>query len=300
MGEPGDGIGLAAAGGMLDEIAPPNAVNLGLGEELADNIELVITREDLNRFLGFGLFIFGGDDLGEIFDDSGEALTGEDSFPEIIGFEAVRVRRVAGAVVPTLVKGQKPGGFTLEVSTHAHFVIIDGEMNDTAPELEELFARVTVAFVLFDGIGDGLLGEAVFELKGGNRQAVDEETQVESELGFIAAVAQLAGDGKAVGGETLDGFGVAGGGGAVKEIDLVRPVHEAVAQDMDDAMLADFTLKTGEEFMADRGLFEETEGFDQFGLGGLDEERELGEIDGVFAVVIGGVAGQPTAAAITG
>ena len=43
-----------------------------------------------------------------------------------------------------------------------------------------------------------LLGEAVLQLEGEDRQAVDEEPQVERELGLVAAVAELPGDGEAV------------------------------------------------------------------------------------------------------
>jgi hypothetical protein len=50
-------------------------------------------------------------------------------------------------------------------------------VHDAAAELEELLARVAVALVLLDGVLDGLLGEAVLQLEGDQRQAVDEETR---------------------------------------------------------------------------------------------------------------------------
>ena len=70
--------------------------------------------------------------------------------------------------------------------------------DDAAAELEQQLARVAVALVLLDGVLDGLLGEAVLQLEGGDRQAVDEQAQVERELRLVRAVAELARDAEAV------------------------------------------------------------------------------------------------------
>ena len=45
--EPGDGVALAAARGVLDEVAPARAVRGGVGEQPAYHVELVIARPDL-------------------------------------------------------------------------------------------------------------------------------------------------------------------------------------------------------------------------------------------------------------
>ena len=87
----------------------------------------------------------------------------------------------------------------LPVRAEAHLVVVHGEVHHAAAELEELLARVAVALVLLDGVLDRLFGEAVLQLKGGDRQAVDEEAQVEGELRLVAAVAKLAGDAETVG-----------------------------------------------------------------------------------------------------
>ena len=71
-------------------------------------------------------------------------------------------------------------------------------MDDAAPELEEALVRVAVALVLLNGVRHRLLGEAVLQLEGGDRQAVDEQGQVERELRLVTAVAELAGDAEAV------------------------------------------------------------------------------------------------------
>ena len=71
-------------------------------------------------------------------------------------------------------------------------------MGHAATELKQLLARVAVLLVLLDGVVHRLLGQAVLELEGEDRQAVDEQPDVQRPLGFVAAVAQLAGDGEAV------------------------------------------------------------------------------------------------------
>ena len=75
-----------------------------------------------------------------------------------------------------------------------HLRVIDGEMNHAAAEFEQLLARVAVALVLLDGVFDRLLGQAVLEFERRDRQAVDEQRQVERMGGVVAAVAKLAGD----------------------------------------------------------------------------------------------------------
>ena len=50
MRQPGDGVRLAAAGRVLDQIAPARAVRLRVGQELAHHVELMEARPDLHRF----------------------------------------------------------------------------------------------------------------------------------------------------------------------------------------------------------------------------------------------------------
>ncbi len=95
-------------------------------------------------------------------------------------------------------KGRNHERLALQVRAEAHLVVVHGEVHDAAAELEELLARVAVALVLLDGVVDRLLGQAVLQLEGGDRQAVDEEAEVERALRLVAAVAELARDAEAV------------------------------------------------------------------------------------------------------
>jgi len=62
---------------------------------------------------------------------------------------------------------------------------------------ERFFHRF--AFVLFHGIFDRLLDQAVFQLKSRHRQPIDEGAQIQRSLAFLPAVAELPGDAEPVG-----------------------------------------------------------------------------------------------------
>ena len=227
MGQPGDGVGLAAAGRVLDQIALARPVLGRIGQEPPHHVELVVAGEDLLSFLPARLFVLLFDDLGIVFQDIGQALRGEDPLPQVVGLEPIGVGRVARPVVPALVEGQEPGALALEVGAHAHLLVVDGKMHDAAAELEEQLPRVAVAAVLLDGVLHRLLGQVVLQLKGGDGQAVDEQAQVQGAPRLVAAVAQLAGDAEAVGGKALGGLDVARRGRAVEQVQRVRAVLDA-------------------------------------------------------------------------
>ncbi len=84
------------------------------------------------------------------------------------------------------------------MGAEAHLTFVHGKVGHAAAELEELLARVAVLLVLPDRVVHRLLGEAVFQLEGEYRQAVDEQDHVQGKLGLVAAIAELTADGEAV------------------------------------------------------------------------------------------------------
>ena len=87
---------------MLDEISVPDAMVASVGDELADDVELVVAREEQRALFEF---IFGGTaEAHEVFDDVGNAGAAQDFFPKVAGFVTIEVGRVTGAVVVPLVK----------------------------------------------------------------------------------------------------------------------------------------------------------------------------------------------------
>ena len=168
------------------------------------------------------------------------------------------------------------------------------------PSSNSLSPRVAVALVLLHGVVDGLLGEAVLQLEGEDRQAVDEQPDVEGPLGLVAAVAELAGDREAVLPEALLRLRVGGRRGAVEQVEIVGPVPDAVAQHVDGAPLADLPLEPGQEPPSRGAGFGQAEGLRCFGLGGAQEAGELNQIDAVLAVVVVEVAAAPAGTGVGG
>ena len=59
----------------------------GVGEQLAHDVELMVTRENLVPLLLAGLVVLLLDDLGVVLQDVRQPSGREDSLPEIIGLE---------------------------------------------------------------------------------------------------------------------------------------------------------------------------------------------------------------------
>ena len=113
----------------------------------------------------------------------------------------------------------------------------------------------------------------VLQLERGNRQAVDEQPEVERPLGLVAAVAELARDREAVLGVAFSGEGVAGRRRAVEELDVIRPVLDPFAEYVDDAALADLALEARKELPACWAIVFEAQPLERIRLR-FDEEGE--------------------------
>ena len=293
VGEPCDGVGLPAAGRMLDEISLPGAVPARIGQEPPHHVELVVARPDLLLPLLARLLILGLDDLCIVLQDVGQPDAGDEARPEVVGLEAVRIWRVPGTIVPALVEGQEPRGFALEVGAKPHLVLIHGEVRHAAAELEQLLARVAVTLVLLHGVFDRLLGETVLQFERSDRQAVDEQAEVERQLGLVAAVVELACDREAVPRVAFSGGGVAGRRCAVEEFDVMWSVLDSLAEHVDDAAFADLALEAGQELPARWAIVFEAQPFEGGWLCFTEKRQELRQIDRILAVVVVGCAADP-------
>ena len=242
MGQPGDRVALAAARGMLDEVTLPGAVLRHIGKQAPNHIKLMVAGPDLGLLLAPGLVVFRLDHLGVVLQDVRQALAREYPAPQVVGLDPVRIGRIAGAVIPSAVERQEPRCLAFQVGAETDLIVVHGEMRHTAAELKQLLPRVAVPLVLLDGIIGGLLRQAVLQFEGEHGQAVDEQYDIQSPLGFVAAVAQLPGDRKAVLTEPLLGLLVAGGRGAVEEVQVERTVLDAMAEDFNGPSPADLTL----------------------------------------------------------
>ncbi len=136
-------------------------------------------RENLNRFFPPGLLVLYLDDLHIIFENVGQAVRREQTLPEIVRLQSIRIRRIAPAIIPALIKRQEPRRLALELRAEHHLLLVQCEVDDAAPEREEFFSRIAVAPILLDRVLHRLFRQAVLQFEGGNRQAVDEEAQIQ-------------------------------------------------------------------------------------------------------------------------
>jgi len=93
---------------VLDKVTCACTVVLCVGKELAYHIELMVTGEDLHGFFLTGLIVLLFHYLRVVLQDIGKPFRCQDALPEVIGLQAMGVRRIAGTVIVTLVEGQKP------------------------------------------------------------------------------------------------------------------------------------------------------------------------------------------------
>ena len=143
---------------MLDQVALARAPFGGVGAQRPHNVELVIAREYWLARGDPAARIAFFDDACEVFDDVGQAAFGQHLTPEVIGLDAARILRVAGAVVPSAIERQEPAFLPGKLAAHPHLTVVDREVNGAAAGTEDELSWVTVGFVLRLGMGDGLAG----------------------------------------------------------------------------------------------------------------------------------------------
>ncbi len=296
VGKPGDGVGLAAACRVLNQIPGADSPTGRIGQEPAHHVQLVVAGPYLLAPLAPRFLVLRHHDLGVVLDDVNEPFAGENLVPQVVGLEAVGVRRMARAVVPPPVEGQEPGRLAFEMGAELHLVVVHGEMSQAAAKLEELLAGMSVALVLLDGVIYRLLGQVVLQLEGGDGQAIDEQAQIQGKLGLIPAVAELPRHAEAVLSVLDLGLLVPRRRCAIKEVDMVRPVIYALAQHVDGSALADFPLQPGQELAPGRAVLAQIQRYGNVGLGGMQECGKLGQVHAVLPVVVLGVSAYPAGA----
>ena len=175
-----------------------------------------------------------------------------------------------------------------------HLMVIDGEVGEASAKLEELLSRVAVSLVLLDGVIHRLLGQAVLQLEGGDRQAVDEQAQVQGKLRVVVAVAELPGHAEAILPVQDSGLLVSRRRRAVHEVDLVRTMLDALAQHVNGAAPGYLTLQAGQESAPRGAVLVQTKRVCGLGLGSSEEYEELGEVQAELPIVALWLSAYPT------
>ena len=108
VSKPCDRIRLSGACTVLDEIALTDTVLFHIREQLLHAVQLMVAWPDLFHGFLLRVRIFINDDLSVILDNAGELPLRQNVLPQIVCHDAVRIRRIARAIVIALVEWQEP------------------------------------------------------------------------------------------------------------------------------------------------------------------------------------------------
>ena len=136
MRKPSNGVAFSRPRGMLDQVLLARAARPGVSQELAYDLELVESRENLFPSFPAASTIVFHHDLGVVLKNVGKPRSGQDFLPEVIGLDADGVWWVTRAAVPTLVEGQKPRVLSPQMGAHPHLGVIYRKLNDATAEPE--------------------------------------------------------------------------------------------------------------------------------------------------------------------
>ena len=261
-----------------------------VGDELAHAVELLVAREDEKAPAGLpALLVLLLDFVDELAHQVEHAVARPGLFPEIGGGVALlrgRYGRVASAAELALVEGQKARPRAREVRRDVHEVRVRREVREAAAVGEQRLARVAVALVLADRVLDVLAGERVLEFGGEDRDAVQEQHEVEALL-VLRAVVDLANGGEQVRRVQPPRLLVESARGAeVGEAKLAARVLEAVAEHVERTAPFDLGGEALEELLAHRRSVVLFQLFPFLGLGREHEVHRVTRQQAEHAVVI--------------
>jgi hypothetical protein len=193
MGGPGDGVGFARAGAVLDEVLVPGALRARRLQQFPHDIPLMVTRKDHRLLLplpAVPVLLLDDLEVNETGEDVEQVFGQQHLIPKVVrGVPVDVVRHVVAraAVRGAAIEGQEDRLLAGEAGGHGDLVLADGEVDEGAAfEGEQRFGllsdrvdRQTRGLVLFDGTVGGLL-ELGLQLQRGHGQAVDEEHEVDT------------------------------------------------------------------------------------------------------------------------
>ncbi|MNJ39966.1 hypothetical protein D3C77_348480 [compost metagenome] len=200
MRRPGDSVGFARTGAVLDQIRLTCPLHPHGVDHLGHAFPLVEARED-QTFLEKGLAVYVLGFLAllqhEAVEDVQPVVLLQHPLPEVANrVAAVLTRWVASGTIVAAVEWQEEGRISSQLGGHADIAVAHGEMHHRATlEGQErlgttaLALRPAVHAVLLHG-GLNRLGEVGFKLHGRNGNAIDEEGQVDL-ICLVQRVTQL-------------------------------------------------------------------------------------------------------------
>jgi len=165
----------------------PGSALLGIANQSADGIELVITGEDdrfppdspSSDFLLFDL------DVNEPCNDVKEAIPLQHFFPEVCSLVISRDFRISGTAIVALIEWEEMRGLSTQAGGHVGAVGINGKMDErTFSELKDEVVWVPIVLVLVFGMFPVLAGHGILEFKCDDRNPVQTKDDIERVVVF--------------------------------------------------------------------------------------------------------------------
>ena len=201
--QPTDGVALAAARRMFDEVVVTHALATGGFHQHAHRLELVEAGEDHGLGLDLAALIvafFFDLQVDEAGEEVEKAVALQHLFPQVccpVG-SARGIGRVPGGSGGSLVEGKKARGRARQAGGHEHGFGVHAKVHQRAVlEFEDRLVRVAVLLILPACMLDPLARKGVFQFQRGHWDAVQAQRDIE---GFFRAwrVTELAGQSQAI------------------------------------------------------------------------------------------------------
>jgi len=93
---------------VLNQILAARTLRLGIGQQTANNVKLVVARPNLGLAPPAGFVVLRLDHLRVVLKYLRHALALENFPPQVVRLDAVGVWGIAGIIVPAPVEGQEP------------------------------------------------------------------------------------------------------------------------------------------------------------------------------------------------
>ena len=189
VGQPGDGIALAASGRVLHQVVVPNALDTRICNQFPHRVELVVSGEDHGFLLDLLVtdLLFFNLKVDEPGQDIEKAIALPDLFPQVMGLISAGILGIACAGAIAQIEGQEVRGFPCEPCGHVDLIRVYGKMHEgPLLELEDQVIRVAVVLILVYGTPPCLAGHGVLEFGRGDRNAVQAQNKVERIIVLVA------------------------------------------------------------------------------------------------------------------
>src|SRR5947207_2861600 len=244
--EPCDRVRLAAPRRVLDQVILPGSIGSSVGDEPPDAVELMVAREDqrlLARLAAF--FVFLIDFVNELLDQVEYTIARPDAVPQVArGVTGLGGRngRVPRAPEATQVERIKSRLAAVESGCKEDEIRVRGKVREATSEGQQRLSRIAVEHVLFHGVLDVLPRQRILQLGREDWDPVEEQTEVDREIGILGRVVELARDRKHIRQEEALDLGIEPARRVEKgELEGTAGISHAVPQHVERAAQLDFS-----------------------------------------------------------